>query len=141
MSIVFLIGRIILGGFFIFSGLNHFAKLDYISGYARMKGTPAPKAATAGTGALLILGGLSILLGVLPLVGAILLIIFLVAASFQIHDYWKAADPQARAGEMVNFMKNIALTGALLIILAYRTTPSSGLDAVAYSFLGIRPAR
>jgi putative oxidoreductase len=117
MSIVFLIGRIIFGGFFIFSGLNHFAKLEYISGYASMKGTPAPKAATGGTGLLLVLGGLSILLGVLPLVGAILLIIFLVAVSIQIHAYWKVADPQARAAEMVNFMKNMALAGALLMVL------------------------
>ena len=117
MSIAFLIGRIIFGGFFISSGINHFKKLDYMSQFAKSRGTPAPKAAVAGTGVLLILGGLSMLLGAFPLIGIILLIIFLLGVSFQMHTFWKIQDPQARALEMVNFLKNMALIGALLMFL------------------------
>lgn len=118
MSVVFLIGRIILGGYFLYSGIHHFTSLEDLAGYAKMKGTPAPKAAVAGSGVLLTLGGLSLLLGVLPLVGCILLLIFLVGASPMMHDFWKIQDPLQRVGEMINFTKNLALAGAVLIILA-----------------------
>ncbi|MGH9396507.1 MAG: DoxX family protein [Terriglobia bacterium] len=117
MNVVFLIGRIILGAYFISGGINHFSKLNFMSGYVKAKGAPAPKVAVAGSGVLLILGGLSVLLGVYPLIGCILLIIFLAGVSPVMHAYWKIQDPMARMGEMVNFTKNIALIGALLIIL------------------------
>jgi len=117
MAIVLLIGRIILGGFFLYSGIHHFTSLENMAGYAKMKGTPAPKAAVAGTGILLILGGLSLLLGVFPMVGCILLLIFLFGVSPVMHDFWKVQDPQQRTGEMINFTKNIALGGAVLMIL------------------------
>lgn len=113
-----LIGRIILGGYFLYSGIHHFTSLEYLTGYARMKGAPAPKAAVAGSGVLLVLGGLSLLLGVLPMVGCILLLIFLAGVSPMMHDFWKVQDPQQRVGEMINFTKNLALAGALLMILA-----------------------
>ena len=118
MSIVLLIGRIILGGYFLYAGIHHFTSLEYMAGYAKMKGTPAPKAAVAGSGVLLILGGLSLLLGVLPMIGCILLLIFLAGVSPMMHDFWRVQDPQQRMGEMINFMKNLALAGAILMILA-----------------------
>jgi hypothetical protein len=34
------------------------------------------------------------------------------------HAFWKVQDPTVKMGEMVNFMKNIALLGAVLIFLA-----------------------
>ncbi len=117
MNIVMLIGRIILGGFFLYAGIHHFQSLEHMAGYARMKGTPAPKAAVAGTGILLILGGLSSILGVFPLIGCILLLIFLVGVSLAMHNFWTVQDTQQRAAEMVNFTKNIALAGAVLVIL------------------------
>ncbi|MGH9359187.1 MAG: DoxX family membrane protein [Terriglobia bacterium] len=117
MNIVLLIGRIILGGYFLYAGTHHFTNLEYMAGYAKMKGTPAPKAAVAGTGVLLVLGGLSLLFGVRPMVGCILLLIFLAGASPMMHDFWKVQDPQQRTGEMINFTKNLALAGAVLMIL------------------------
>ncbi len=118
MSVAFLIGRIILGGFFISAGMNHFKNLNTMGGYARSQGTPAPRAAVAGTGVLVFLGGLSILVGFLPLVGIALLIIFLLGVSFQMHTFWKVREPGTRAMEKINFMKNMALLGALLMFLA-----------------------
>src|SRR5207249_3414863 len=85
--------------------------------YAKTKGTPAPKLAVAGTGVILLLGGLSILLGVYPTIGIALLIIFLVFASLQIHNFWKIEDAQMKQIDMINFTKNFALAGALLMLL------------------------
>lgn len=116
-SIAFFIGRIIVGGFFLMSGFNHFAKLNMMAGYAKSKGTPSPAFAVGGTGVLLLLGGASMLLGYHPTIGAALLVIFLLGASFGIHNFWTLQDEQAKMGEMTNFLKNMAILGLLLMTL------------------------
>jgi putative oxidoreductase len=50
-------------------------------------------------------------------VGIILLIIFLLGVSFQMHNCWTVADPQVKQIDMINFTKNMALIGALLMFL------------------------
>jgi uncharacterized membrane protein YphA (DoxX/SURF4 family) len=117
INIAFLIGRIIAGGFFLTSGINHFTKLSMMTGYAKSKSMPAPRLAVGGTGALLILGGASLLFGYHPTSGATLLVICLLSFSFGIHNYWAVQDPQAKQAEQVNFMKNMALLGLLLMTL------------------------
>jgi putative oxidoreductase len=118
MDVLFLVGRIVFGGYFVMSGLNHFTKFRFMTGYAQSKGTPAPAAAVAGTGILLVLGGLSFLLGVEPIIGGALLIVFLLGASFKIHDFWTVKDPQMKMAEVVNFTKNMALLGGILILMS-----------------------
>jgi putative oxidoreductase len=71
----------------------------------------------AGTGVILLVGGLSMLLGVYPVVGIVLLIIFLLGVSFQMHNFWKVTDAQMKQIDMINFTKNMALVGALLMFL------------------------
>ncbi|PYX88313.1 MAG: DoxX family protein [Acidobacteria bacterium] len=117
MNIAFLIGRIIFGGYWLMAGFNHFKNLQSLTEYAKSKGTPAPKLAVAGSGLLLLIGGLCILLGVCTMVGIVLLVIFLLAVSFQVQAYWKIEEAQARQIEMINFTKNMALVGALLMLL------------------------
>jgi len=121
MDTIFLIGRIIVGLYFLFAGYNHFKNLGFMSGYVTSKGIPAPKLAVAGTGVLLLAGGASVLLGLYPRAGIALLVLFLLGVSFTMHAFWKITDPQQRMGEQVNFLKNVALLGALLMFLAIPT--------------------
>jgi uncharacterized membrane protein YphA (DoxX/SURF4 family) len=117
-NIAFLIGRLIVGCFFLMNGFNHFAQLNMLTGYAKSKGIPAPKLAVGGSGVLLFLGGLSLLLGYHPTIGAALLVIFLLSVSFGIHNFWTIQDQQAKMGEMTHFLKNMAILGLLLMTLA-----------------------
>lgn len=118
MDALFLSGRILFGGYFIFNGLNHFMRLGMLSEYTKMKGVPGPSVAVTITGLMLVLGGMSILLDMYVAIGGILLIGFLFPVSFIMHDFWRASDPQVKMTEMVNFMKNLALAGAVLMSLA-----------------------
>ena len=118
MNVLILIGRIIFGGFFISSGVNHFMGFEMMMQYAKMKGVPFPAFAQGVTGLLLLLGGLSILFGIYPCVGIVMLVAFLLPVSFMMHNFWTLADPQLRMADKVNFMKNMALLGALLMFLA-----------------------
>ena len=117
MDLLLLVGRIVFGGFFIMSGINHFTNAGMMSGYAKSKNVPASYLAVVGTGVMLVLGGASVLLGLFPVVGLLLLILFLVPASVLMHNFWTVQDPQMRAAEQINFLKNIALTGAALALM------------------------
>lgn len=116
-SVLFLIGRILVGGIFLMGGVTHFAKHSTTTAYAKSKGTPAPGLAVAGTGILLLLGGASMLLGYHPTIGAILLAICLFGFAFGVHNFWTVQDAQAKQAEMVNFLKNMALLGFVLMTL------------------------
>jgi putative oxidoreductase len=117
MDIVVLIGRILFGGFFIVMGLNHFQNLAMMSGYAKSKNVPSARLAVIVTGVMLVAGGASVLFGILPIVGLIVLILFVLSTLVTMHDFWNLEDPQQRAAEQVNFLKNVALIGASLALM------------------------
>ena len=117
-NIAFLIGRVMVAGFFLMNGFNHFAQLNMMTGYAKSKGVPAPALAVGGSGVLLVLGGLSLLLGYHPTIGTALLVIFLLGVSFGMHNFWTVQDQQAKQVEMINFLKNMAILGLLLMTVA-----------------------
>ena len=118
INILLLIGRILYGGFFLMSGVNHFTKLNSYKQYSASKGVPAPAAAVVVSGLLIFLGGLSVLLGLRPHYGLLLIVIFLLGTTPKMHNYWAVSDPMAKMGEQINFMKNVALLGAALALMA-----------------------
>jgi putative oxidoreductase len=112
------VGRILFGGYFLISAFNHFSKAGLMAGYAQSKGVPAPKLAVIGSGVLLLLGAASIIFNAYPLVGLSSLVLFLVPVTLVMHAFWKVQDPMAKMGDQVNFMKNTALLGAVVLFLA-----------------------
>lgn len=121
MEILFLIGRILFGGYFLFSGLNHFTKMNMMSGFAASKGIPMPTVLIAVTGVLLLLGGAGILLGVYIQWAVAALVLFFVPVTLKMHAFWKDSDPQSRMMNMTLCLRNIALLGASLMALSIPT--------------------
>jgi putative oxidoreductase len=117
MDYLFLLGRILYGGFFVLAGINHFQHLAMLAGFAGFKGVPSPNAAVAGSGLLVLLGGLSIMSGFQPTLGVICLVLFLLPVSLMMHTYWSDTDPPTKLQNQVNFQKNVALLGAALMFL------------------------
>lgn len=117
MELAFLVGRIIVGIFWLFNAFNHFAQTKVMVPYAKSKGVPLAELAVPGTGLLLLIGGLSILTGLYPLIGIAALVLFLVPVTFTMHNFWAIEDPQMKMVEMVNFNKNLALLSFLLMSL------------------------
>ena len=120
-QLTLLLGRLLLGGYFLHAGYSHFRHRKMMAGYAVSKGVPLAMPAILGTGALLVLGGLSLLTGYLPIIGLALLAVFLVGVTPKMHDFWSVKEPMARMGERVNFLKNAALLGAVLMLAAIPT--------------------
>ena len=116
-GLALLAGRILFGGVLAFTGLNHFFETEEMTGYAEYKGLPAPKAGVLLSGILLILAGLGIIIGVFPGVSAVLIAGFLIVSALIFHDFWAVSEEEQQT-EMTQFLKNIALAGGALTILA-----------------------
>lgn len=119
MKIAVLIGRIIVGIFYLYNGLNHFIKFSDMTGYAKFKGVPLAGVGVAVSGLLLIVAALTFLLGIFPEVGVAAAVVFFIPVTFMMHNFWAAAQDQQMA-EMVNFMKNFALMGSALMFLGIK---------------------
>ena len=117
MEYLFLLGRLLYGGFFLLNAYRHFTRVSAMALYAASKGVPAPRVAILGSGVLLALGGLSILLGVRPKWGVLFLALFLIPVTLKMHNFWADQDPRARQFNEVQFQKNLALLGAALMLL------------------------
>lgn len=116
-----LAGRLLFGGVLAFTGLNHFTNLDGMAAYADSKGVPAARFGVLASGALLVLGGVSIVLGAFPILGAAAIVAFFVFTTPTMHDFWNESDPEARQSEMTDFLKNAALAGGALVVVAVGT--------------------
>jgi putative oxidoreductase len=108
------VGRVALGTIFVVSGLGNLAAWGGTAAYAGSKGVPVALLAIAT--ALELLGALSIVLGFKARWGALALLIFLVPVTLVFHNFW-AVPAQQQQLEMVNFLKNLAIGGGLLIVL------------------------
>lgn len=118
MEILFLIGRVLFGGFFVLNAMNHFGKTGMLADYAASRGVKSPKFTVVFSGLFILLGGLGVILGVWVQWAILLLALFLIPVSFKMHNYWTDTDPLMKMANMVNFTKNMALLGAALTLLA-----------------------
>src|SRR5213075_2454745 len=111
-DIALLVGRVIVGGYYIYNAFNHFTHIPMMAKHAGSKGVAMPKAAITISGLLLLAGGASILLGCQPEMGAIAIILFLVPVTLTMHNFWADTDPMQKMANTINFAKNMALLGS-----------------------------
>ncbi len=87
-------------------------------------GIPAHKYLLCGAIVFLIFGGLSVAAGFKARLGASMLLLFLAGATYYFHDFWNAEADQ-KPTEMIQFLKNLALSGTMLFIIANGAGPGS----------------
>lgn len=129
MRALFLLGRALFGGFFVYNGLNHFLQADALTQYAASKKVPTPQAAVRSSGAMLLAGGISVIAGLKPRQGLATLVAFLVPTTLQMHRFWEVEDPNQRVTEMTQFAKNVALIGAALALMQVNEPWPASIDA------------
>lgn len=120
-EIAFVLGRALLGGYFLFNGIMHFIQLDMLAGYAAGKGVPYPRLAVAGASLLIVIGGLGVLLGAYVTWALYALIVFMIPVTFTMHAFWKVEEPNERTVSRIQFLKNMALLGAIMMLLLVPT--------------------
>jgi len=65
-----------------------------------------------------LIGGLMVLLGFYTRLGALILFLFMIPTTFLFHSFWYYDDP-AQKLQLVMFLKNFAIMGGLLYMMAY----------------------
>jgi putative oxidoreductase len=114
------IGRILLSLIFIGAGLSKIAEWSGTAAMMAGKGLPAVPLLLTLTVALELGGGLAILSGNGARAAALALALFLVPTTILFHGFW-AAQGAEHAIQQLNFMKNLAIMGGLLVLAARGT--------------------
>lgn len=113
-----LAGRVLLCTIFLMSAAgNKIPQFDKVVDYMERHHVPAPRVLLSGAIVFLLVGSLSVIAGYKARFGAALLAVFLVLATFYFHNFWTMEGEKA-AGEMIQFMKNLSMLGAMLFIVA-----------------------
>lgn len=121
--------RAMLAGVFIGAGIHHvkapegFAtdateKLLKTAGLAGNSSVPSPKLLVQVDGGLMVAAGAALALGLCPKIAAATLAGALVPTTLAGHAFWEETDPMAKMGQQTQFMKNTALIGGLLAVVA-----------------------
>jgi putative oxidoreductase len=119
------LGRLLLCTIFFLAVVGN--KIPHFSDVAKVMesvGVPAPQLLLVGAIVFLLVGSLSVIVGYKARIGAVLLLTFLVLASYYFHPFWKL-EGQAQQEQMVQFMKNLSMMGAMLFVLANGSGPMS----------------
>ena len=87
-------------------------------------GVPAPQFMLAGAIVFLLAGSVLVIVGYKARIGAALLLTFLVLTSYYFHPFWRL-EGQAQQEQMVQFMKNLSMMGAMLFVMANGSGPMS----------------
>src|SRR5258707_2009151 len=119
------LGRLLLCTIFLLAAVGN--KIPHFGEVARVMesvGIPAPQFLLAGAIAFLLVGSLSVIVGYKARIGAVLLLTFLALASYYFHPFWKL-EGQAQQEQMIHFMKNLSIMGAMLFVMSDRSEPMS----------------
>lgn len=112
-----LLGRILLSFIFFFEAYDYFAYDKLNKAAMTIYGlTWNQDFFLYGAILLLLFGAMTILLGYRMRLGALLLLIYWIPLTFIVHDFWRE-DPAGATYRLqsILFMKNIAITGGLLM--------------------------
>ncbi|HEX20368.1 MAG TPA: DoxX family protein [Acidiferrobacteraceae bacterium] len=120
-----LMGRILISHIFIIAGFGKIMGFSRTAAYMASKDLPMTEVLLALTILVELGGGLLILFGWKARWSALVIFLFLIPVTLIFHNFWTIQDAMARTHDMQAFMKNIAIMGAMLYILAYGSGPFS----------------
>jgi putative oxidoreductase len=118
------VGRVLLALIFLLSAVGKFNDWPATTNMIAEKGLPAADALLSVAVVLEIVGGASVLFGLYARLGAVALLAFLVPVTVIMHDFW-AYEGAEQMNQMINFMKNVSITGGVLLVLAFGAGPCS----------------
>ncbi len=113
-----LAGRILLAAIFVISGWNKIGGFDGVASYIGSKGLPMPQVLAALTIALELGGGILLIVGYKVRWVALLFFLWLIPTTLIFHKFWGIDAAQVQ-NQMNNFLKNVSIMGAMLIVMAF----------------------
>lgn len=112
-----LVGRILLGLIFVMSGFSKITGFEGTQQHMAEFGVPVTGILLVGAIVVELLGGLSLIFGYWARAGAVLLALFLIPTTLIFHTDF------SQQTQMVMFLKNLAIMGGLLFVIAHGSGP------------------
>lgn len=110
--------RLLLALLFLWSGYGKLAYMGANLGYMKAYGLPAPELLIWPALAVELIAGALLLLGWKTRWAALALVLFTIPATFIFHAYWGVPADQT-LNQQIHFVKNLAIVGGLLGIIAH----------------------
>ena len=124
--LVLLIGRGLLGLYFILPGISKLAGFDSTSEYMPAHGVPLIPVLLVVTIVMQIGGGLALMFGFKTQLVAFVLAGLTFVISIFMHNFWVMEEGLERNHEVQNFVKNLAIMAGLLYVAGARLTSGAG---------------
>ncbi|MEX2015918.1 MAG: DoxX family protein [Candidatus Hydrogenedentales bacterium] len=115
-------GRVLLALVFLASGFMKIVQFNTTADQMYAEGMEYVTILLIGAIIFELVGGILVLIGWHPRIGALLLILFLIPTTLIFHDFWMTqqhTDAAAQQNQMAHFMKNVAIMGGLLAVMAF----------------------
>lgn len=112
-----MIGLLLIGGVFVFAGIDHFVRFKQTIALLAEQGLPLPGLTLAAGSAVEVVAGLCLAAGFYQPYAALVLVVFTIAASFMLLNFWRYSGEQ-RQGLRSAFIINVAVIGGLLVAAA-----------------------
>jgi putative oxidoreductase len=112
------VGRFLLGLIFVLSGLGKLGSWGPTIQYMEAKGFFLTPLFLAGAVAVEVIGGVMLIAGYRARLAAAALAGFTILAAFLFHAFWVLPQGDQAMVEMTMFMKNLSITGGLLMVVA-----------------------
>lgn len=124
VAILTLFGRICLTAIYLLSGFGKVMDPSGTQGYMASKGMPMIPFLFVVAIIFELVGGLSVLLGIKARWGATMLIVFTLTAGIIFHNFWAVPEAEMQ-GQMIHFLKNLAMIGGLMFVAGFGPGPLS----------------
>ncbi len=115
------LGRVLLAPIFLYGGWDTLRNPEPRVKLAQSAGAPQADVGVRLNAGLMVGAGALLLLGILPRLAALLLAASMVPTSLFGHQFWKKEGPE-RGRQLVQFLKNAATIGGLLLLAGEPTT-------------------
>lgn len=118
------VGRVLMAVIFLKSGFGKITGFAGTAGVMASKGMPFAEFLLVGAIVFELAGAIMLIVGWRVHWGALLLIVFTVPATLIFHNFW-AVDAAQYQNQLNHFMKNVAMIGGLLYVMAFGSGPLS----------------
>lgn len=116
-STLLLMGRLLLGGSFVFAGLRNIQNADVLIGLMAARGVPQARLALWAGIVPQIIAGVLVMVGLWTAIACAALVLFLIVATPMFHNFWNHQGPD-RAARINGFVGNVALSEGFLTLIA-----------------------
>jgi putative oxidoreductase len=118
------VGRCLLALIFVISGWGKITGFPDSAGYMASKGIPFPQVLLVGAIAVEFIGGLMLMIGYKARWVALVIFLFVIPTTLIFHNFW-AVPPEQAQMQTIQFLKNLAIMGGLLYVIAFGSGPFS----------------